>query len=126
LYHERAAGLLETHRRYLPGTPVLETTFRTSTGTARLTDLFASVPAVRRRAELWPFRWLIRRVETAEGWVALDVEVAPRDPFGGGRWELRPRAEGSKRPIKRKWQFCSKYLFFNKKPSQDLGMVSGL
>lgn len=86
----RAARLLETHRRYLPGTPALETTFRTSTGIARLTDLFASVPAVRRRAELWPFRWLIRRVEAEEGWVALDVEVAPRDPFGGGRWDLRP------------------------------------
>ena len=41
----RAARLLETHRRYLPGTPALETTFRTSTGIARLTDLFASVPA---------------------------------------------------------------------------------
>jgi hypothetical protein len=85
----RAAELVETQRRYLPGTPVLETTFRTATGIATLTDLFASVPAVRRRAELWPFRWLIRRVEAEEGWVALDVEVAPRDPFGGGRWDLR-------------------------------------
>ena len=86
----RAAGLLGTHRRYLPGTPALETTFRTATGVATLTDVFASVPAVRKEAELWPFRWLIRRVEGDEGRVALDVEVAPRDPFGGGRWDLRP------------------------------------
>jgi GH15 family glucan-1,4-alpha-glucosidase len=86
----RAAGLRETHRRYLPGTPALETTFRTETGVATLTDLFASVPAARKRAELWPFRWLIRRVEGQEGRVALDVEVSPRDPFGGGRWDLRP------------------------------------
>lgn len=83
----RAARLRETHRRYLPGTPALETTFRTETGVATLTDLFASVPAARKEAELWPFRWLIRRVQGVEGRVGLDVEVAPRDPFGSGRWE---------------------------------------
>lgn len=86
----RAARLRETHRRYLPGTPALETTFRTETGVATLADLFASVPAARKEAELWPFRWLIRRVQGVEGRVGLDVEVAPRDPFGGGRWDLRP------------------------------------
>jgi GH15 family glucan-1,4-alpha-glucosidase len=80
---------LETHRRYLPGTPALETTFRTATGVATLTDVFAGVPAARKEAELSPFRWLIRRVDGVEGRVQLDVEVAPRDPFGGGRWDLR-------------------------------------
>ncbi|HEX9121888.1 MAG TPA: glycoside hydrolase family 15 protein [Actinomycetota bacterium] len=86
----RAAMLRQTRRRYLPGTPALETTFRTETGVATLTDLFASVPAARKEAKLWPFRWLIRRVQGEEGRVGLDVEVAPRDPFGGGRWDLRP------------------------------------
>ena len=85
----RPAGLRETHRRYLPGTPALETTFRTETGVATLTDLFASVPAARRETELWPFRWLIRRVQGMQGHVVMDVEVAPRDPFGGGRWDLQ-------------------------------------
>lgn len=85
----RPAGPRETSRRYLPGTPALETTFRTQTGVATLTDLFASVPASRKSAELWPFRWLIRRVEGIEGHAVMDVEVAPRDPFGGGRWDLR-------------------------------------
>ena len=92
----RAAGLLETHRRYLPGTPALETTFRTATGIATLTDLFASVPAVRKKAELWPFRWLIRRVKAQEGRVGLDVEVrsARRDPgswFASRAWLNAPR-----------------------------------
>jgi GH15 family glucan-1,4-alpha-glucosidase len=85
----RPARFLETHRRYLPGTPALETTFRTAAGVATLTDVFAGVPAARKEAELSPFRWLIRRVDGVEGRVQLDVEVAPRDPFGGGRWDLR-------------------------------------
>ena len=85
----RPAGLKETRRRYLPGTPVLESTFRTETGAATLTDLFATTPGARKEAELWPFRWLIRRVQGVEGRVILDVEVAPRDAFGGGRWDLR-------------------------------------
>ena len=55
---------------------------------ATLTDLFASVPAVRKEAELWPFRWLIRSVKAQEGRVGLDVEVAPRDAI---------RARGSRR-----------------------------
>lgn len=86
----RPAGLRETRRRYVPGTPALETTFRTATGVATLTDLFAGVPAARKEAELSPFRWLIRRIEGVEGQVGLDLEVAPRDLFGGGRWDLRP------------------------------------
>ena len=85
----RPCGLRETRRRYLPGTPVLETTFRTEMGVATLTDLFASAPGARKEAELWPFRWLIRRVQGVEGQVILDVEVAPRDVFGTGRWKLR-------------------------------------
>jgi GH15 family glucan-1,4-alpha-glucosidase len=85
----RPSGLTESRRRYLPGTPVLETTFRTETGVATLTDLFASAPRARKEAELWPFRWLIRRVEGAEGRVILNAEIAPRDAFGNGRWDLR-------------------------------------
>ena len=87
----RPAVRPESHRRYLPGTPVLETTFRTPTGVATLTDLFASVLGARKRTELWPFRWLIRRVQGVEGRVTIDVEIAPRDPFAGGRWDLRSR-----------------------------------
>jgi GH15 family glucan-1,4-alpha-glucosidase len=84
----RALDLQAPSRRYLPGTPVLESTIRTGSGVARLTDFFVGVPPGRRQDQLVPFRWLVRRVDGLEGHVAFEGEVAPRDAFGGGRWDL--------------------------------------
>jgi GH15 family glucan-1,4-alpha-glucosidase len=86
-----AVDLRSSHRRYLPETPILETTLRSATGAATLIDLFATATDERRDRELVPSRWLIRRLEGVEGVVTIDLAVAPRDPFGGGRWELQGR-----------------------------------
>src|SRR5919198_1779964 len=56
----------ESKRRYVPDTNVLETTFRTSAGTVRLTDAM-TLPT----AGLAPGRELVRRIEGVSGRVAL-------------------------------------------------------
>jgi GH15 family glucan-1,4-alpha-glucosidase len=64
-------------RRYLPDTNVLETTFITDTGTARLVDLMSL-----QGGGLAPFRELQRRVEGVAGRVAMQWDVQPRFGFG--------------------------------------------
>jgi GH15 family glucan-1,4-alpha-glucosidase len=79
----RPAADSETTRRYLDGTMVLETTYRTATGTAVLVDglavgpndqgheLGAGAPSV-----------LLRRVTGVDGTVDLECEFAPRPEYG--------------------------------------------
>src|SRR3979411_1713304 len=50
-------------RRYLDETNVIETTFTTSSGTARLLDLMPVMTEAEKRATLSPFRQLLRRIE---------------------------------------------------------------
>jgi len=70
-------------RRYLPGTLVLETTFRTGGGAVRLTDALALDPVDDAEAlgRTVPHA-LIRTVEGLEGEVDLRVEFAPRLEYG--------------------------------------------
>src|ERR671923_2345403 len=69
----------EATRRYLPGTNVLETTFRTPTGTLLLTDFFA----YREDAHaVHPDHQLIRIARCTEGEVAVKVKIVPRFDYG--------------------------------------------
>jgi GH15 family glucan-1,4-alpha-glucosidase len=74
----------ESTRRYLPGTKVLETTFRTASGTLALTDFFA----FRRPGEgedarsAHPDHQLIRIARCTEGEVAVKVKLVPRFDYG--------------------------------------------
>lgn len=63
-------------RRYLPGTNVLETTFRTETGSVRVTDALSMGAA-------GPLPWgeLARRVEGLDGSVEMAWTVAPGTRF---------------------------------------------
>ena len=60
------------HRRLLPGTDVLETTFTTDTGTATVTDALTSVE--RGSGEVTE---LVRRIEGTQGDVEFEAQVVP-------------------------------------------------
>jgi GH15 family glucan-1,4-alpha-glucosidase len=76
----------EASHRYLPETNVLETTFATSTGRARLTDAM-TLPA----GELSPYRELVRRVEGVTGMVPLRWRLEPRFSYGEGKTRIEQR-----------------------------------
>ena len=89
------AGPAEVTRRYLDRTMVLETTFRTPTGVATLTDALSLNPEQRghdlgARAP----GVLLRRVEGVEGEVELEMEYAPRPEYGLIHPLLRPMDGG--------------------------------
>ena len=75
-----AAGRwFDVERRYVPETNVLETTFRTASGAARVTD------AVTQRAlGLLPWFELARRIEGLSGEMRFRWDLDVRFPFGGG------------------------------------------
>ncbi len=68
----------EATRRYLPGSNVLETTFSTTGGKARVTDAM-TLPT----GGLAPYRELVRRVEGLSGEVPMRWRVEPRPVYGG-------------------------------------------
>jgi GH15 family glucan-1,4-alpha-glucosidase len=75
----RPAGeIIDRHRRYVPGTMVLQTTLRTETGSIRLTDAFA----MRRGGATEPRHQLLREIEVLAGEVDLEVVIEPRFDYG--------------------------------------------
>ena len=79
----RATSATSTTRRYLDRTMVLETTFRTPTGTVTITDALAMGDG-NRGHELGRGapHLLLRRVECLEGDVELSLEYVPRPEYG--------------------------------------------
>ena len=80
-------GPYDTHRRYRPGTNVLETTFTTGNGAVRVTDAL-TLPG----HGLAPYRELVRHVEGLAGEVALRWRVEPRFDYARGRARADDRA----------------------------------
>jgi GH15 family glucan-1,4-alpha-glucosidase len=68
----------EAHRRYVPQTNVLETTFTTAGGVARVTDAL-TIPT---GGGLVPFRELARQIEGISGTVRFRWSVEPRFDYG--------------------------------------------
>ena len=79
----RPRGEFTVERRYLPGTLVIETTFTTPTGSARLTDALAFAEGQRGHdIGIGAPHELLRRVEGLDGDVAMVMELAPRPEYG--------------------------------------------
>jgi GH15 family glucan-1,4-alpha-glucosidase len=77
----------ETSRRYAPRTNVLETTFTTSTGVARVTDAL-TLPS----HGLSPYRELVRRIDGITGHVPFRWRVEPRFSYGSSPARFERRA----------------------------------
>ncbi|SES23015.1 Glucoamylase (glucan-1,4-alpha-glucosidase), GH15 family [Pedococcus cremeus] len=75
------------HRRYLPGTDVLETVFHTASGSVRVLDALTF-----KGRRLGPMRELQRRVEGVTGSVSMAWSVDVRFGFGQRRVRLGRRA----------------------------------
>jgi GH15 family glucan-1,4-alpha-glucosidase len=89
----RPVGDYRSQRRYLPDTVVLETTFETESGIARLLDLMPVAAEAEKRTELWPDHEIMRRIECTEGEVELEILCDPRPDYGRVDPRLRKRGE---------------------------------
>ena len=78
----RPAMPFDARRRYLDGTNVIETTFSTESGVARLLDLMPVMTEEEKKKRLSPFRQLLRRVEVVAGELPIEVIYAPRPDYG--------------------------------------------
>ena len=77
-------------RRYLENTLVLETTFKTESGQARLLDCFT----MRRGGEHDPHRQILRIVEGVAGRVRFDLELVARFDYGAVKPWIRKVDKG--------------------------------
>ena len=85
----RPTGTFESGRRYMPDTNILETTFRTSTGSFVLRDLMPVSSEAEKRRELAPDHQVLRELEGLDGEVEVEVFYEPRPDYG----RFRPRFE---------------------------------
>lgn len=79
-----------TSRRYVPGTMILETTFHTDKGEARLTDYFVMDEEADEQARFDH----IRIVDGVSGEVELSVDICPRFDYGEIIPQIRKRSPG--------------------------------
>jgi GH15 family glucan-1,4-alpha-glucosidase len=82
----RPSERYHVERRYRPGTNVLETTFHTDGGMARVVDVMTVGGT-----GLTPFRELARRVEGLAGHVSLTWRIEPRFGYAGGETRIERR-----------------------------------
>ena len=79
-----------SNRRYIDSTAVLETTFETDGGSARIFDCLPIVDGVR---QIRPMREVLRIVEGVRGTISFHASIAPRPDYArlASRPELRNR-----------------------------------
>jgi GH15 family glucan-1,4-alpha-glucosidase len=77
----RPAGRFTVSRRYIGDTNVLETTFRTETGTVRLVDLMPVASENDKRRHLHTDHQILRMVECVDGEAEIEVVCDPRPRY---------------------------------------------
>jgi GH15 family glucan-1,4-alpha-glucosidase len=87
----RPAGRFTSERRYIGDTNVLETTFITAGGRARLIDFMPVTSEADKRRQLWPDHQILRIVEGLEGEVEMELLCAPRPDYARRLPRLRDR-----------------------------------
>ncbi len=85
------SSAFKVSRRYLGDSLILETTFATESGRARLLDCFT----MREGGMHHPHNQLLRIVEGIEGTVDIKVEIAPRFDYGSIQPWIRKTRNGS-------------------------------
>ena len=80
----RPRGSFESNRHYLPGTNILETTFRTPSGVAVLTDYMPvhEHPIPGHPREAFPYQQIARILHCSSGSVDFEVICQPRFSYG--------------------------------------------
>jgi GH15 family glucan-1,4-alpha-glucosidase len=79
----------KTEHRYVEETNVLETRFKTETGSLLLTDLMPVASEEEKRSLLLPEHEILRLVECEEGEVEVRIVFEPRPLYGQGRVQAR-------------------------------------
>ena len=79
----------ESEREYREGTNVLETTFRCSSGSVRVTDAMTLFD----RDQLSPLREVVRKVEGLAGSVPMDWRLEPRFGYATAKTRIERRAD---------------------------------
>jgi GH15 family glucan-1,4-alpha-glucosidase len=82
-----------SRRRYVDGSAVLETEFRTGSGALRLRDCMVAAPDRVEVGALWPEHQLLRELHCVEGRVEVEILCDPR--FGYGRRRVRAQVRGA-------------------------------
>ncbi|MGH7658691.1 MAG: glycoside hydrolase family 15 protein, partial [Gemmatimonadales bacterium] len=82
LFRIAPAGDYTSSRRYMGETNVLETTFRTESGTLRLRDLMPAASEREKARDLWPDHQVLRALDCVDGTVEVEVLCDPRPDFG--------------------------------------------
>lgn len=87
----RPVGAFRAERRYLPDTPIVETTFHCPGGTVILRDLLPVASEGDKARALAPEHEILREVVGLAGEVDLEIRYDPRPDYGRTRPVLRPR-----------------------------------
>jgi len=72
----------DASRGYVRESNILQTTFTTSDGVARLTDFMPALTEAQKRLYPVPFREIVRRIQGVSGAVPIRIEVRVRPQFG--------------------------------------------
>src|SRR5687768_9089848 len=79
----------QVEHRYIDGTNVLQTRFRTPTGVLVLTDFMPAASEEDKRRLLWPEQELVRQVRCEQGEAEVQVHFDQRPDYGRARVTIR-------------------------------------